>query len=279
MAMVMASSMRDTRDLNEVMERASKRRLSWSLAVSLAVHALAITVIAGMLQSSLMSPANRVGVPLPINVALVAQRPIAFSAPPEMPQQVSELPSADRIPEEKSKEPTLSASARELRAPTATPQPAVTSTPLPGAAVPSEPSIEPTPSDAPPAGDVAVGPVNDLDRIGRAQALRLASRFPQPVTKRPLLLDTLTVPYPLRAAFAHRDARIIVLMLVEADGRIVETTLYPDDPFFTPTVLASLRGARFAPADIMGKPVPYWAMMEFVFTMQRSARPSQRAAE
>ena len=277
MAIVMASSMRDTRDMHKTMERVSKRRLSWSLAASLAVHALAITVIAGMLQSSLMSPASHIGVPLPIEVALVTQRPIAFSAPPEIPQQASELLPAERIPEEKSGEPKPSASARELPAPT--PQPAVISTPSPGAAVPFEPSTEPTPSDAPPPGDVAVGPVNDLDRIGRAQALRLASRYPQPVTKRPLLLDTLTVPYPLRAAFAHRDARITVLMLVEADGRITDTTLYPDDPFFTPTVLAALRGARFAPADIKGKPVPYWAMMEFVFTMRRPARPPQRPPE
>ena len=277
MAIVMASSMRDTRDMHETMGRASKRRLSWSLAASLAVHALAITVIAGMLQSSLMFPSSRVGVPLPIEVALVAQRPIAFSAPPEMPQQASELLPAERIPEEKSSEPKPSASARELPAPTQ--QPAVISTPSPGAAVPFEPSIEPTPSDAPPPGDVAVGPVNDPDRIGRAQALRLASRFPQPVAKRPRLLDTLTVPYPTRAAFAHRDARITVLILVDANGRIVDTTLYPDDPFFTPTVLTALRGARFAPADIKGKPVPYWAMMEFVFTMRRPPRPPQRPPE
>ena len=270
MAIVMASLMRDARDMHETMERVSKRRLSWSMAASLAVHALAITVIAGMLQSSLILPSSRVGMPLPIEVALVAQRPIAFSAPPEIPQQASELLPAARIPEEKSGEPKPSASTRELAQPT--PQPAVISTPSAGAAVPFEPSIEPTPSDAPPPGDVAVGPINDLDRIGRAQALRLASRYPQPVTKRPLLLDTLTVPYPLRAAFAHRDARITVLMLVEADGRITDTTLYPEDPFFTPAVLAALRGARFAPADIKGKPVSYWAMMEFVFTMRRLAK-------
>ena len=275
--MVMASSMRNARDMHETMERVSKRRLSWSLAASLAVHALAITVVAGMLQSSQMFSSRHVGVPLPIEVALVAQRPIAFAPPPEMPQQASESLPAERIPEEKSTEPKPSASSREPPAPT--PQSAVISTPSPGAAVPFEPSIEPTPSDAPPPGDVAVGPLNDLDRIGRAQALRLASRYPQPVTKRPLLLDTLTVPYPLRAAFAHRDARITVLMLVEADGRITDTTLYPDDPFFAPTVLASLRGARFAPAEIKGKPVPYWAMMEFVFAMRRPARAPQRPPE
>jgi hypothetical protein len=277
MAIVMASSMRNTRSMHERMERVSKRRLSWSMAASLAVHALAITVIAGMLQSSLMLPSSRIGVPLPIEVALVAKRPIAFSAPPEMPQQASELLPAERIPAEKSSEPRPSAGARELPAPT--PQPAVISTPSSGAAIPFEPSIEPTPSDAPPPGDVAVGPVNDLDRIGRAQALRIASRYPQPVTKRPLLLDTLTVPYPLRAAFAYRDARITVLMLVDADGRIADTTLYPDDPFFTPTILASLREAHFAPANMKGKPVPYWAMMDFVFTMRRPARSPQRPPE
>jgi hypothetical protein len=277
MAMVMASSMRNARDMHETMERVSKRRLSWSLAASLAVHALAITVVAGMLQSSQMFSSRRVGVPLPIEVALVAQRPIAFAPPPEMPQQASELLPAERIPEEKSTEPKPSATSREPPAPT--PQSAVISTPSPGAAVPFEPSIEPTPSDAPPPGDVAVGPLNDLDRIGRAQALRLASRYPQPVTKRPLLLDTLTVPYPLRAAFAYRDARITVLIQVDADGRIADTTLYPDDPFFTPTILASLRGAHFAPANIKGKPVPYWAMMEFVFAMRRPARAPQRPPE
>jgi len=278
--MVMASSMHDTRDMHRAMERTSKRRLSWSLAVSLAVHALAITVVAGMLQSSLTAPASRVGVPLPIEVALVAQRPIAFSPPPEMPQQALELLPAERIPEEKSREPVPSARAIDLPAPSPTPQrPPVMSTWSPGAAVPFEPSIEPTPSDAPPPGDVAVGPFNDPDRLGRAQALRLASRYPERVTQRPQLVETLTVPYPLRAAYAHRDARIIVLMLVEADGRVSETTLYPDDPFFTPTVLASLRGARFAPAEIKGKPVPYWAMMQFVFTMRHSARPPQLTVE
>ena len=68
MAMVMASSMRDTRDLRQTMERVSKRRLSWSLAASLAVHALAIAFLAEMLQSRILSPASRAGMPLPINV-------------------------------------------------------------------------------------------------------------------------------------------------------------------------------------------------------------------
>ena len=279
MAIVMASSMH-TRDWDLAAKKASTRRLSWSVAVSVAVHVLAIAVLLGILQSRIVAPASHVGVPLPIDVALVAQRPIAFSAPPEMPEQASEVRPAEPIPEEKSKEPKPAIGAVELPAPLPTPQrPPGDSTPSPGATIPYEPSLEPTPSDAPPPGDVAVGPLNNPDRIGRVQALRLASRFPQPAYKRPQLLGTLTVPYPLRAAFEHRDGTIIVLMLIDASGKITDTTLYPDDPYFTPTVLAALRGARFAPAEIEAKPTPYWAMMEFVFRMRRSARAPRLAPE
>ncbi|MDQ6917064.1 MAG: energy transducer TonB, partial [Pseudomonadota bacterium] len=105
---------------------------------------------------------------------------------------------------------------------------------------------------------------------GRVPALRLASRFPKAAYKRPRLLGTLTVPYPLRAAFAHRDGRITVLLLIDANGNVTETTLYPDDPYFSSTVLAALRGARFSPAEeASATPLAYWAILEFVFHMRR----------
>jgi len=281
MAIVMASNSLDARGLRDAVQRTSKRRLSWAFAVSLAVHMLAIAFFAGMLESGILSPASRLGVPLPIDVALVAQRPIAFSAPPEMPEQASELPPTEPIPEEKSKDATPSAGAVQVPSPVdATKRPPVTATPSPGAALPLDPGINPRPSDSPPPANVTVGPVTDPDRLGRVQALRLASRFPQQVARRPRLIDTLTVPYPLPAAFAHRGARITVLMMVDASGRVTETTVYPDDPYFTPTVLEALRGARFSAAtEIDGTPKPYWAMMEFIFTMRESARAPQPAPE
>ena len=58
-----------------------------------------------------------------------------------------------------------------------------------------------------------------------------------------------------------------------ADGRIIETNLYPDDPLFAQTVLDVLSRARFAPAQMDGKPEPYWTILEFVFTLRRSVVP------
>lgn len=271
MAIVMASSKRYRRDMRQAADRTSRRRLSWSFILSISVHAVAIVVLAEMLQSVTLSPTDRLGVALPIEIALVVQRPITFSAPPETPQHASPLPPAEIIPEEKSKEAKPSAATIDTATPLPTPQqPRVVATPTPAAAPMFESSTEPATSDVPPPGDVSVGPINDSDRLGRVPALRLASRFPQRAYKRPRLLGTLSVPYPLRAAFAHRDGRITALLLIDANGKVTETTLYPDDPYFSPTVLASLRGARFSPAEeATANPMPYWLILDFVFRMRR----------
>ncbi len=271
MAIVVAPSKRYRLNVHQTTNQTSRRRLSWSFILSLAVHAAAIVVLAEMLQSMTPSPTDRLGAALPIEIALVAQRPIAFSAPPETPQQMSPLPPAEVIPEDKSKESKPSAATVDTSTPLPTPQqPRVVATPTPAAAPAFEPSTEPATSDIPPPGDVSVGPVNDPERLGRVPALRLASRFPQRAYKRPQLLGALTVPYPLRAAFAHRDGRIAALLLIDASGNVTETTLYPDDPYFSPTVLASLRGARFSPAEeVTANAMPYWLILDFVFRMRR----------
>lgn len=270
MAIVMASS-KHFRSAMRQTDRTRRRRLSWSFLLSLAIHAVAIVFLAEMLQSMTLSPTDRLGMSLPIEIALVEQRPIAFSAPPEIPQQSSPLPPAEIIPEEKSKESKASRASIDTPIPSPEPeQPRIVATPTPAAAPMFEQTTDPAASDVPPPGDVSVGPVNDPDRLGRVQALRLASRFPQLAYKRPQLLGTLTVPYPLRAAFAHRDARITALLLIDVKGNVTETTLYPDDPLFAPTVHASLRGARFSPAEeATANPMPYWLILDFVFRMRR----------
>src|SRR5450755_312217 len=273
MAIVTASA---TRGIGTGMKRAQERRLSWAFVLSLAVHSLAVVVLVGMLQTRDQSPAARIGVALPIDVALVAQRPILFAAPPETPQQASESPPVDLMAEDRAKDPE--SSAVENPAPPPSQRTPPSPAPLAGAVVPYEASTEPLPSGPPPPGDVAGAQISDIERIGRVQALRMSSRYPQPVSKRPQLLDTLILPYPARAAFGYRNARIIALLLIDANGHTVDTTLYPDDPLFSPTVLAALRGARFAPGEIDTRPVPYWAMIEFVFTMRGSVRPSDHQA-
>ena len=103
---------------------------------------------------------------------------------------------------------------------------------------------------------------------GTTQALRLAQRFPNGVDTKPRLLDPLVVPYPPRAARAHREARVSALLIIDADGKVLETTLLPDEPLFGPTVRDALAGAKFKAAEAESRPVPHWIVLEFVFKMR-----------
>jgi hypothetical protein len=231
----------------------TRRRLSWSLVASVAAHALVIAVLAGLLQPLIMLPMNRIGRPVPLDVTLVAQRPIPFSAPPETPDVATVPVFADRARADKPSEP---------KSPPPLP-------PRLGVVMPSDARTDVTATDAPPPGDVAVGAIDDVNLIGHTQALRLAARFSQPVGRRTRLRKSLVVHYPPQAAYGHIEARIAALLIVDADGRVTESTLYPDEPLFGPTVHAALETARFTPAEIDGRPAPYWTIMEFVFTMRK----------
>jgi len=253
-------------------QRASKQRLSVSLVASLLAHALAIALLTGVLQPVELTPLARPGQISPLEIALVGLRPIAFDPPPETPVLAAELPSIEPpLPEKPvDTKPTPpvppNASARlDHQPPSRVVQPS--------AALDAEPSPDAMAIDSPPPGDVAVGAVEESARIGRTQALRLAQRFPPKVEKRPQLRAPLVVPYPPRAARARAEIRIAALVLLDAEGRKTETSLYPDDALFAPTVLAALDGAQFTPAEIDGKPVPYWTILDFIFTMRPPARP------
>ena len=67
-----------------------------------------------------------------------------------------------------------------------------------------------------------------------------------------------------------------MLLAIDTNGAITSARVIPDDPDFGPAVLASLKGARFQPADIDGKPVPYWAILEYLFTVPDASRYSAR---
>ena len=142
-----------------------------------------------------------------------------------------------------------------------------------GAQTPTpEPSTEGV-SDTPvPPGDVAVGALDSSERIGTGPALRLAQRFPRPASRPPRLRESLVVAYPARAARAHREARIAALLIVDAEGKIIETTLFPNDPLFAATIHDALRDIRLSPAAIESGPVSYWTILEFIFTMRPAPR-------
>jgi hypothetical protein len=64
-----------------------------------------------------------------------------------------------------------------------------------------------------------------------------------------------------------------VLLTLRADGSIAESQLVREDPLFGPAVLDALKNAQFSPAEIDGKPVPYWAIVEFVFLLGQTRAP------
>ena len=83
----------------------------------------------------------------------------------------------------------------------------------------------------------------------------------------PKLNGSVITGYPIDAARAHQSARIAAVLTVDVSGNIVErdTVLSPDDPMFRTAVLSALANAQFTPAELDGKPMPYWAILEFVF--------------
>jgi outer membrane biosynthesis protein TonB len=248
-----------------------RQRLTLSLALSVVAHAVVIAMFAELLKPVLISIPGRVGQALPIEVALVGVKPIAFTAPPEAPALATEVPIA---PQAVGSAPAL----RPAPAPSPTPA-AVPATTQPfGVSMQSDANVETVSADAaPPPGDTWVRAISDTERLGHGQALRLAQRFPRAAARPPELSGPLIVPYPPRAARARAEAHIGALILLDSTGRVADVTLFPDVPLFRPAILEALNGAHFTPAVIDAQPTPYWIILEFVFNMRPAAKP--RATE
>ena len=254
------------------MRTAPNQPLWISLALSLLAHAIALAVFAELLLAVPASVSLKLGEPAVMQIQLSGSPPaepapepaaVVATAPTRAAVEPTPTPVPSIRPQESPPEPPVPVRRIDLRAPAAR----VTGTPIAGESTPDALA-----SDTPvPPGDVAVGAAETAEPMGHAQALRLAQRFPHAVARPPQLQDPLVVPYPARAARAHREARIAALLIIDADGKALEATLLPDDPLFGPTVEDALRGAKFKPAEAESRPVTHWLVLEFVFTMRPSA--------
>ncbi|MEO8739804.1 MAG: energy transducer TonB [Casimicrobiaceae bacterium] len=250
------------------------RRLWLSFGASALAHALALAILTGLL---LPTPVwIRLGQPAALKVLLNEPQPAETAAPPltlaeAAPPPPVIAPVTTSVPAPKPPEPLPEPPAPVLRS-----EPRPSAAPATGAQTPTEAMPDTVAEDAPlPPGDVAVGATDSAEVMGRTLALRLAQRFPERVGKAPQLQAPLMIPYPAQAARARREARIAALLIIDASGSVLETTLTPDDTLFGPTVQNALAGAKFRPADIDGKPAPYWVVLEFVFTMRPLRAPKR----
>jgi len=235
---------------DRALRRADERRLSAALGASLVIHALMIASLRGILPAIYGFPQ-----PGPGNLPAL--------------QAVLEGPKIEPAPEATSESVSMLEPNREE----------------PAAEHPIEvPKREPSPATGPPSGgnpvrsgadtqevSISVGTIDDPGKLDAEFVARLAARFPQRVSKPPVLSGTPVLSYPQAALEAGAQRRVSAIVIVRADGTIDEAQLAHDDPLFGPAVLEALKGARFAPAEIDGSAVPYWAIVEFVFLIGRPA--------
>ncbi|HKW81791.1 MAG TPA: energy transducer TonB [Casimicrobiaceae bacterium] len=229
---------------------ATERPLGVSMLASTLLHLLVIAALTSVAPRIALLPSWQ-GTSAPILVELQQPPPPAPEPPPEPAPVISVPEPSPLVVQAPPSEPTI-----KVPVPVATPSSATARPPL---------SIRAGPPN--PRGSVAVGLLSNPEWVSTAVAARLAQRFPATPARAPKLNGAVITGYPAEAARAHQSARIAAVLTIDASGNIVErdTLLSPDDPTFRQAVLTALAGTRFTPAESDGKPVGYWAILEFVF--------------
>ena len=229
-------------------KRLDDRRLSMAVGASLVIHALTIAALRGLIPTINMSPQLGIGGSITALQAVIAApspEPIALEEPL----------------------PRLQIDPKLLLAPALRPIELIDRRPLTQAE--SAGSMPYRSGSDRRQVSIAVGTIDDPARIGPDYTARLAQRFPHRAAKPPTLLGSPIVAYPAAALDSGTERRVTVLLTVRADGSIADSQLTYDDPLFGPAALEALKSAQFAPAEIDGKPIPYWAIVEFVFSLRQ----------
>jgi hypothetical protein len=235
--------------------RAVDRRLTVAVGASLVIHALVVASLRGLvpalpkqdvgpatnfatLQAVLAGPRTEVETPEP--VPLEPPTPPALFLPPlREPIEVAPRPS-----------------------------------PVPPRAPPPGP-VQRLGTDRPPVS-ISVKLIDDPSHLGGEYALALAQKFPRRASKPPALLGSLSVVYPPAALDSNTEGSVAALLSLNAQGHVVDSTLLPEGGLFAPAVADALKTADFAPAETDGKPVAYWAIVEFYFSIAHPAAGSSR---
>ncbi len=164
--------------------------------------------------------------------------------------------------------PAPRAGGREIREAVPEPPPAAVETP------PEAPSVSsPAPAEADPSAPVAVAPPSGTPppttAPGPAAARRGALLTPGPGVVPPRLLEQPKPEYPRRARRRRKQARILVRVLVDENGRVAQAIAPGPDPFgFSRAARAAALKARYEAATRDGIPGKMWTELPFEFRLQ-----------
>jgi TonB family protein len=150
---------------------------------------------------------------------------------------------------------------------------------LPPAAEGAKPAVRPRPAEqaaaAAPAATrrrpwVSAGPISALPSIPASQ-LPDATLFvgPEGLSAYPDFTAPFQMQYPRRAFEEGRRGVVVVQLMIDENGRVVEALAVPgaaED--FTAAALAGLRAARFKPAQAGGRPVKARAYFAVSFVIE-----------
>ena len=228
----------------------TERPLGMSMLASTLLHVVVIALLASARPTVSLLPTWR-GTTASLQVDL--QQP-AVSVPEHLPEPMTVISVPEPAP---------------TPAPTSPKEP-IAKLPLPNRAPPSagsspEFSIRTGPSS--PSGSITVGLIYKPEQVSVATGARLAQRFPVVATRTPKLNGAVIARYPTDAARAHQSTRIAAVLTVDASGKVIDgdTMLVPDDSMFHDAVLTAIASAKFTPAELDGKPIPYWVILNFFF--------------
>lgn len=237
------------------------RQLLVALTISLTVHALALGMLRGLPAVRTFAEGGAGRFPaLQAVLAGPVSEPVPVPEEP-VPPKPEINPNLVRPPLVKPVETLFG----RTRAPTA---------PLPGGG--------PLSKTGPAAPDVsiAVGTIPDPAQLGPDYVAQLAQRYPDPVQRTPTLLSMPGVVYPPTALEAGVEGRFAVVVALDARGRVTDAKLVVDDALFGPVMLDALKKTEFAPAQYDGNAMPYWAIVQFTFTIGRAGpAPSPSVAQ
>ena len=225
---------------------AGARRLWTAIGISIVVHALVVAAIRGVLPTVYSFADSGAGRLPPLQALLVAP-----PVPPEPETPAPTEPAIDPdlvVPPETKPVETTFGRARPAQASLAAGEPS--------SAAPGVPEI-----------NISIGMIADPARLGADYVTEIAQRFPHSAQRAPELLGAPVVDYPRAAIEKGLQGRFAALVSLDALGRVVDAKLVIDDPLFGPALLDSLKRMEFTPAQDGGSPIPYWAIVEFAFTI------------